>query len=469
MNRKVLPILSASVAVALAVIAGVSLLPANPAQSIEHQSRLQKDLTVIANVLQEVHSQYVDEPNDSKLVAGAISGMLTALDPHSSYMDAKQFAEMQKDLSGEFGGVGLEVTMEDDAVKVVSTIEDTPAARAGLRADDIITKIDDQSIDKPNLDSSINRMRGPVGSTVKLTVSRAGSPDTFDVVLTRALVHVKPVKARAEGNVAYIAISNFSERTSRGVETAVADMKKKIGPSLKGYVIDLRNDPGGLLDEAISVSGEFLNSGRIVTVKGRGNKEVEHADATAGDITDGKPIVVLINGGTASAAEIVTGALQDDKRALVIGTRSFGKGSVQNIIPLDTGGALRLTTARYYTPSGRSIQARGIEPDIVVEQQIPAAMKEKMKQREKMLGAKGASEANLTNHLKNPDGIENSTTSPALAYVPTKPEDDAQLQYALNLLRTPSAQEAALVASRAPSKPIDVKQNTATGQRKNRS
>lgn len=453
MEKKTLRIISGSAVSALALAAIVSFLPTVSAFSVEHQSQMQKDLTLFANVLEEVHSQYVDEPNDTKLVNAAINGMLSALDPHSSYMDPTQYTEMQKDLSGEFGGVGLEVTMEGDTVKIVSLIDDTPAARAGLHADDTITKIDNHPIDKSNLDGAVGKMRGPVGSTVTLTVSRPGSPAPFDVVLKRALVHVNPVKARAEGNIGYIAISSFTERTTSGVEAAVSDLKKKIGPSLKGYVIDLRNDPGGLLDESINVSGDFLSTGRIVTVKGRGDKEVEHADATAGDIADGKPIVVLINGGTASAAEIVTGALQDDKRALVIGTRSFGKGSVQNIIPLDTGGALRLTTARYFTPSGRSIQARGIEPDIVVEQQIPAEIKAKM------ASIKSTSEGALSHHLKNPEGIENTQASPA--YVPTKPEDDAQLQYALGLLRGTGPKGAPQVASGTPAKPIEIRQNNA--------
>jgi carboxyl-terminal processing protease len=350
---------------------------------------------------------------------------------------------MQNDLSGEFGGVGLEVTADNGAVRVVSPIDGTPAARANLRAGDIITSIDGTPVGKSGLANSVDRMRGPLGSKVTLTISRTGTDKPFDVTLTRAIVHVSPVKARVEGDVAYLSITSFSGRTSSALQTAIKDLKGKIGPELKGYVLDLRNDPGGLLDEAISVSGQFITSGRIVTVKGRGDQEVEHADATAGDIVDGKPIVVLINGGTASAAEIVAGALQDDKRATIVGTRSFGKGTVQTIIPIGkNNGALRLTTARYFTPSGRSIQAKGIEPDIVVSEAVPADLKGKTVASEAM------GEGSLSNHLKNPDGgDENTHASPT--YVSDKPETDTQLQYALGLLRGNSQ-----LASGAASKPV---------------
>lgn len=431
-----------------AVSAGFLLtLSSVEAHTLSYQSDkgTQDALNLLATVIEQVNTNYVDKPNDSKMVEGAISGMLAALDPHSSYMDAKQYVDMQKDLSGEFGGVGLEVTADNNSVRVMSLIDGTPAARAGLRPNDTITSIDGEPIGKSSLADSVDRMRGAVGSTIKLTISRAGTDKPFDVTLKRALVHVNPVKARAEGDVAYLAISSFSERTGTALATAIGDLQQKLGPSLKGYVLDLRNDPGGLLDEAVTVSGQFIKAGKIVSVKGRGDKDVEHADAVAGDITNGKPIVVLINGGTASAAEIVAGALQDDKRATIVGTRSFGKGTVQNIIPLGRDkGALRLTTARYFTPSGRSIQAKGIEPDIVVSEKTPPDMKEKIAASEAM------GEGSLSNHLKNPDGEENAHASPT--YVSTKPEDDTQLQYALELLRGTTPQ----LASGAASKPAGV-------------
>jgi carboxyl-terminal processing protease len=432
--------------VAVAAFAGLSFaLPAVEAHTVSPQANTgtQNELNLLTRVIEQVHANYVDKPDDAKMIEGAINGMLAALDPHSSYMNAKQYADMQKDLSGEFGGVGLEVTADSGAVRVLSPIDGTPAAHAGLRAGDIITSIDGEPVGTTGLANSVDRMRGPLGSKVTLTITRTGTDKPFEVTLTRALVHVNPVKARVEGDVAYLSISSFSGRTSTALQTAIKDLKNKIGPQLKGYVLDLRNDPGGLLDEAISVSGQFITSGRIVTVKGRGDQDVEHADVTAGDITDGKPIVALINGGTASAAEIVAGALQDDKRATIVGTRSFGKGTVQTIIPIGkSNGALRLTTARYFTPSGRSIQAKGIEPDIVVNEAIPADLKGKTVASEAM------GEGSLSNHLKNPDGgDENAHASPT--YVSDKPETDTQLQYALGLLRGNSQ-----LASGAASKPV---------------
>lgn len=431
--------------ISAAALAGiVATLTTVQAHTVPHQIDvgLQSKLDLLGDVLEQVHEQYVDKPDDAKIVEGAINGMLAALDPHSSYMNAKQYAEMQEDMSGQFGGVGLEVTIENDHLKILSPIDGAPAARAGLRANDLITKIDGTPVDKANIGGAVAKMRGPVGATVTLTISRGGVEEPFDVALKRNVIRVDPVKFRAEGSVGYLAISSFTDETSIGVEKAIEELKQTIGASLKGYVVDLRNDPGGLLDAAIAVSGDFLKTGKIVNVKGRDGSELEHADAVAGDITDGKPIVVLINGGTASAAEIVAGALQDDKRATIVGTRSFGKGTVQSIIPLGKGkGALRLTTARYYTPSGRSIQAKGIDPDIAVEQKIPAS-----------LGAKLStfsvpSEGSLSNHLKNPNGDESASAS--LAYVPDNPADDTQLQYALGLLGKSSVAAAVSVPKAA--------------------
>ncbi len=448
MEKKNLRTLSRGVAAATICAGFLLTLSGVDAHTVSNRDdkKAQNALNLLTTVIEQVHTNYVDKPNDTKMIEGAINGMLAALDPHSSYMDAKQYVDMQKDLSGEFGGLGLEVTSDDNSIRIMSLIDGTPAVRAGLRTGDLITRIGGEPVGKSSLANSVGRMRGPIGSTITLTISRTGTDKPFDITLKRALVHVNPVKSRTEGDIAYLAISSFSDKTGTALAAAIDDLQKKLGPSLKGYVLDLRNDPGGLLDEAITVSGQFIKAGKIVSVKGRGDKDVEHADAVAGDITDGKPIVVLINGGTASAAEIVAGALQDDKRATIIGTRSFGKGTVQNIIPLGKGnGALRLTTARYFTPSGRSIQAKGIEPDIVVNEKIPPDMKGKAAASEAM------GEGSLSNHLKNPDGEENTHASPT--YVSVKPEDDTQLQYALGLLRGNTPQ----IASGTPaSKPVVV-------------
>ena len=306
-------------------------------------------------------------PDDAKLIETAINGMLMALDPHSSYLNPKHFRDMQVQTRGEFGGLGIEVTMENGVVKVVSPIEDTPAAKAGLQSGDLITALDKEQIQGLTLQEAVEKMRGPVNSPITLTIVRKGAEDPFDVKVVRDVIHINPVKYNAEDDVGYIRITTFNEQTTANLQKAIEDLKKEIGPKLKGYIIDLRNNPGGLLDQAISVSDAFLDQGAIVLTKGRNLEETQRSNARPGDLTDGQKLVVLINGGSASASEIVAGALQDHQRATLVGTRSFGKGSVQTIIPLGSGnGALRLTTARYYTPSGRSIQAKGIEPEVVV-------------------------------------------------------------------------------------------------------
>lgn len=431
----------------LASVALTGIMGASPAVLAHATSdsagkrSLQHELDLMADVIRQVHESYVDEPSDPKMIEGAINGMLSALDPHSSYMNEKEFSELRDDLAGQFGGLGIEVTMDKDAIRVVAPLPGTPAARAGLRVNDLITKIDGDSVGKDGLDGSLARMRGPAGSDVKLTIFRPGTEQPFDVTIRRDVVHLNPVTARAEGDIGYIEISTFSEETPGAVKAAVSDLEAKVGTGLKGYVIDLRNDPGGLLDQAVAVAGQFLKASKIVSVKGRGGEEIARAGAVDGDITHGAPVVVLINGGTASAAEIVTGALQDNKRATVVGTRSFGKGTVQNIIPLGKGkGALRLTIARYYTPSGRSIQAQGIMPDVVVAEDNPDAIK-----------TAAPSESSLKNHLKNPDGDETAALSD---YVADTPEKDTQLQYALALLR-----KSPVVAATAP-----VSKTAAAGQ-----
>ncbi len=390
-------------------------------------SDLYRQLDLFGDVLERVRSDYVEKPDDTQLIESAINGMLTSLDPHSAYLSPKHFRDMQVQTRGEFGGLGIEVTMENGVVKVVSPIDDTPAAKAGLQANDLITHLDNEQIVGLTLEQAVEKMRGPVNTPITLTVVRKGTEDPFDVKVTRDIIRINAVKARREGDVAYVKVTTFNEQTHTNTVKAIENLEKEIGGDLKGYIIDLRNNPGGLLDQAISVSDDFLERGAIVLTKGRNNEETQRSQARPGDVAKGKKVVVLINGGSASASEIVAGALQDHKRATVIGTRSFGKGSVQTIIPLNANGAIRLTTARYYTPSNRSIQAKGIDPDIVVEQELPEEMKAKAAQ------TKVRGESSLRGHLKNDKEQEDKSGSSA--YVPKEPEKDTQLQYALNFLR----------------------------------
>jgi len=393
-------------------------------------SEIYQELNLFGEVLESVRSNYVEKPDDAKLIESAINGMLMALDPHSSYLNAQEFRDMQVQTRGEFGGLGIEVTMENGVVKVVSAIEDTPASKAGLLSGDLITALDKKPIQGLTLEEAVEKMRGPVNAPITLTIERKGVDNPFDVAVTRDVIHIKPVKYSAEDDVGYVHITSFSEQTTADLQKAVDDLKKKIGPKLKGYVIDLRNNPGGLLDQAISVSDAFLDQGAIVLTKGRNIEETQRSNARPGDIAEGKKIVVLINGGSASASEIVAGALQDHHRATIVGTRSFGKGSVQTIIPLGSNGALRLTTARYYTPSGRSIQAKGIEPEVVVEEELPDELKK--------TAANSVGEVNLRGHLKGEDESEDNSTQEeggSSSYVPPEEDKDTQLQYALDLLR----------------------------------
>src|SRR6201987_5945668 len=383
-----------------------------------------RQLNLFGDVFERVRSDYVEKPDDSKLVESAISGMLSGLDPHSSYMDAKSFRDMQVQTRGEFGGLGIEVTMEDGLIKVVSPIDDTPASRAGILANDIITQLDDEQVQGLTLNQAVEKMRGPVNTKIKLKVIRKGVDNPLDITLVRDNIRVKSVRSRVEADdIAYIRITTFNEQTTEGLKKSIADLQNQIGgDKLKGYVIDLRNNPGGLLEEAVTVSDAFLERGEIVSTRGRNPEETQRRTAHPGDLTKGKPVIVLINGGSASASEIVAGALQDHKRATLVGTRSFGKGSVQTIIPLGSGnGALRLTTARYYTPSGKSIQAKGIVPDIEVLQDVPEELKARV-------DTKG--EASLRGHLKN-DGDEKTGSQ---SYIPPDPKDDKALKMADDLL-----------------------------------
>jgi len=439
---------------ALAVLAAgstvVSLAKSPPAAT---NSEIYRQLDLFGEVLERVRADYVEAPDDSKLIEAAINGMLNGLDPHSAYLTPKHFRDMQVQTRGEFGGLGIEVTMENGVVKVVAPIEDTPAARAGIMSGDLITHLDKEQISGLTLQEAVEKMRGPVNSPITLTLMRKGKDDPFDVKVVRDVIHINPVKYNVEGDdVGYVRVTTFNEQTTANLQKAVEDMKKQLGPKMKGYIVDLRNNPGGLLDQAISVSDAFLDKGAIVLTRGRNLEETQRSNARPGDITDGQKIVVLINGGSASASEIVAGALQDHHRATIVGTRSFGKGSVQTIIPLGSNGALRLTTARYYTPSGRSIQAKGIDPEIVVEEELPEDMKKKEDQVTR-------GEANLRGHLRAEDkenadkenkdnkGAEEPADSEdtpvaeaeeesgSSSYVPQDKEKDTQLNYALDLLR----------------------------------
>ncbi len=385
-----------------------------------------RELNLFGDVFERVRADYVDKPDDKKLIESAINGMLTGLDPHSNYMDPKSFQDMQVQTRGEFGGLGIEVTMEDGLVKVVAPIDETPAAKAGVLANDVITALDDESVQGMTLNQAVDKMRGPVNTKIKLTIMRKGVDKPINVTITRDVIRVKSVRWHPDDNdVGYIRITQFNEQTADGLKNAITDLKNKLGADkIKGYVLDLRNNPGGLLDQAISVANDFLNHGEIVSTRGRNADETQRFDArTGGDLTGGKPLIVLINGGSASASEIVAGALQDQKRATLVGTRSFGKGSVQTIIPLGAGnGALRLTTARYYTPSGRSIQAMGITPEIQVLQDVPADLRGE---------ADTKGEASLPGHLKA-QGAEKLGSQ---SYVPPNEKDDKALKMALDLLR----------------------------------
>jgi carboxyl-terminal processing protease len=411
-----------------------------------------KQLNLFGDVFERIRADYVEQPDDAKLIEAAINGMLSSLDPHSSYLNAKDFQDMQVQTRGEFYGLGIEVTMENELIKVISPIDDTPAAKAGVLAGDIITQLDGDQVQGLTLRDAVEKMRGPANSTIVLTIVRAGVEKPLKITVVRDVIRVQSVKHRVENDIGYIRVASFSEQTMEGLEKAIDDIKSKVPKDqLRGYVLDLRGNPGGLLDQAVMVSDAFLDRGEIVSTRGRHSDDVQVFSARAGDLADGKPVIVLINGGSASASEIVAGALQDHRRATVLGTRSFGKGSVQTIIPIGRAGAIRLTTARYYTPSGRSIQAKGIEPDIEVMPDVPADLRD----------FTPLSEAGLRGHLlgdaekKNPadkagksppakpattdvsaDAKGKNKPDGALsAYVPDDPKLDKQLNYAYDLLR----------------------------------
>ncbi|NPU64242.1 S41 family peptidase [Bradyrhizobium sp. 83012] len=383
-------------------------------------------LNLFGAVFERVRADYVEKPNDPALIEGAINGMVSSLDPHSRYMNDKSWRDMQETTTGEFGGLGIEVTMEEGLVKVVAPIDDTPASKAGILSGDLIAKIDGDSVQGLTLEQAVAKMKGGVNTKTKLTIIRKGKDAPLDVTLTREIIRVRPVRYHTEGgDIGYIRITSFNEQTTESLRKAVASISREIPQEkLAGFVVDLRNNPGGLLDQAVSVSSTFLPRGEVVSTRGRNPEETQRFTARGGDLTKGKPLVVLINGGSASASEIVAGALHDHKRATLVGTRSFGKGSVQTIIPLGAGnGALALTTARYYTPSGRSIQAQGIAPDIEVKQDVPDELKDRT-------DIKG--EAGMRGHLSAADGTEQTGSQ---SYVPPDEKDDKALHAAFNVLR----------------------------------
>jgi carboxyl-terminal processing protease len=359
-----------------------------------------RELSIFGDVFERVRAQYVTPPQDDKLIENAINGMLSSLDPHSSYMNSTDAEDMRTQTKGEFGGLGIEVTMEDDLVKVTSPIDDTPAAKAGVLAGDFISKIDGQDVRGLKLEEAVEKMRGAVGKPIKLTILRKGAEKPIELTIIRDIIAVRAVKFRVEGDVGYLRVISFTEKTYDDLKNGIEKIKAQVpADKLKGFVLDLRLNPGGLLDQAINVSDAFLERGEVVSTRGRNPDETRRFNATAGDLTDGKPVIVLVNGGSASASEIVAGALQDHKRATVVGSQTFGKGSVQTIRPLAGDTAVKLTTARYYTPTGRSIQARGIVPDIPVDENADGDGLNALRMRE----------ADLRHHLKNDRTAEEAT------------------------------------------------------------
>jgi carboxyl-terminal processing protease len=425
MMRKVLPILlGAALGAGLVTLATkMPVFPGGTARAAA--SDTYRNLNLFGDVFEKIRSDYVEKPDEQKLVEAAINGMLGSLDPHSSYMDPKSFRDMQVQTRGEFGGLGIEVTQEDGLIKVVTPIDDTPAARAGILSGDIISAIDGENVQGLSLNQAVDKMRGAPDTSVTLKIIRGSNKDPQDIKLTRAVIQIKSVREHQEGDdIGFIRITQFNEQTFDGVRAAIQKFQNDIpAAKFKGYILDLRNNPGGLLDQSIAVVNCFLDRGEIVSTRGRNADETMRYNARPGDLSKGKPVVVLINGGSASASEIVAGALQDHKRATIIGTRSFGKGSVQTIIPLgQNNGAVRLTTARYYTPSGRSIQAKGIDPDVTVLQDVPDDLKGKD-------DTKG--EASLRGHLKNGEDEKGGSQ----AFVPPDPKNDKQLIAAEDVLR----------------------------------
>lgn len=434
MSRRIVPffvLLLLTVILTLPVVESKAQDERTANTSAETEEDPYKYLKLFGDVFERVKGLYVDEITDKELIEKALDGMLTGLDPHSGYLNSDSFDDMKVQTRGTFGGLGIEVTMENNLVKVVSPIDDTPAYHAGVKAGDLIVQLDGKPVSGMSLNDAVDQMRGKVGTTIELTILREGVAEPLKIKIKRDIIKIRSVRHRVEGDIGYIRITTFNQQTEPGVKAAIRDIKAKLGDKLLGYVIDLRNNPGGLLTEAISVSDAFLDKGEIVSTRGRQEADTKRDNATPGDLAEGLPLVVLINGGSASASEIVAGALQDHRRAVVMGTPSFGKGSVQTIIPLPENGAMRLTTARYYTPSGRSIQAKGIVPDIIVE---PAKLEnlentETVKEADLQGALKNASPASTTTK----EGEEGDNTNNLKLSDETR--EDYQLLRAIDLLR----------------------------------
>ncbi len=423
-------------AIATTQIAGPLL-----AQEATRNSSVYEQLDLFGDIFERIRSQYVEEAEPSELVEAAINGMLTSLDPHSSYLSPTDADAMRVQTSGEFGGLGIEVTQEEGFVKVVSPIDGTPAAEAGIEAGDFITHVDGESVLGLTLDAAVEKMRGPVGSEIVITVVREGETEPFDVSIIRDTIELQAVRARVQGETVVLRVTTFNEKTFPNLEAKLAEEVEKLGglDNVNGFVVDLRNNPGGLLTQAIKVSDAFLDEGEIVSTRGRQAEDGDRFNATPGDLAQGKPIVVLINGGSASASEIVAGALKDHRRAIIVGTKSFGKGSVQTVMPLQNGGAMRLTTARYYTPSGRSIQSLGVSPDIVVQQPRRKPDTEE-EDGPPLLRSEADLRGAISNDSLTEDEINQIKEDRAKADAAAElREEDYQLAYAIDILKGLSA------------------------------
>ncbi|MDF0541119.1 S41 family peptidase [Sphingobium sp. H39-3-25] len=437
---------------ALAVSA-LALIPATTAALAEAEGSSYKALDEFMDVFQRVRADYVEKVDDEALIKGAIQGMLSSLDPHSSFLDARDFATLRTQTEGSYGGLGLSVTLEDGAVKVIAPMEDTPAWRAGIKAGDYITHINGELIYGGTLDDAVDKMKGAAGTSVKLTVVRAGRDKPIEVSVTREIIELKPVKWEVKDNIGVINIVSFSANTGADVKMAIRSIDKSLGHKPTGYVLDLRSNPGGLLDEAVSTSDVFLERGEIVSQRGRNKGDVERYYAKPGDDAKGLPVIVLVDSGSASASEIVAGALQDQHRALVMGERSFGKGSVQTLLPLSNTTALRLTTARYYTPSGRSVQEGGIQPDIRVPQISDPDYKNRPKFRESDLRRHLINEIKVDNGALEEDAKSDPRFAMSAEELKKKGIDDFQLHYALQTIGRLASKPSAVVAQATPPKP----------------
>jgi carboxyl-terminal processing protease len=429
-----LTLLRTTAAGLVGAVAGATLMSAAVTFAQSASTDTFRSLKLFGDVFERVRAEYVEEVSDQTLVESAINGMLSSLDPHSSYLDTERYRDMQVQTRGEFGGLGIEVTMENGLVKVVSPIDDTPAFKAGIAAGDVITHIDGEPVMGLTLSEAVERMRGPVDSKIDLRIMREGKEEPLEVNLARAVIKISPVRASLEDDVAYVRLTTFNEQTSSVMGDEIEKMKSEAGDKLRGLVLDLRNNPGGLLDQAVAVADAFLDKGEIVSTRGRRPDSIQRFNARPGDLIEDLPVVVLINGGSASASEIVAGALQDHRRAIVMGTQSFGKGSVQTIMPITGQGAIRLTTARYYTPSGTSIQAKGITPDLEVHQATVALLDD----------TSGRREADLRGRLENDQAAQADNMSPG----ETVDAKDYQLARAIDLLRGIALYEGRATAQR---------------------